>query len=143
LSVVDEAVENGVGIGRIADHGVPALDRELAGDDGGSSSVTFLEDLEQVVTGLCVERLEAPVIENQQLDATEGANDPGIAAVAAREREITEQLGDALVEDRAVIAAGLVAEGAGQPTLADAGRAANDQAVVGVDPIAAAVIASR
>jgi hypothetical protein len=35
LSVVDEAVENGVGIGRIADHGVPALDRELAGDDGG------------------------------------------------------------------------------------------------------------
>src|SRR5882724_5260511 len=94
LSVVDEAVENGVGIGRIADHGVPALDGELAGDDGGASSVAFLENFEQIVAGLGVERLEPPVVENQELDAAEGAHDPGIAAVAAREREITEQLGD-------------------------------------------------
>lgn len=60
----------------------------------------------------------------------------GIAAVAAGEREITELLGDALVEHRSVIPAGLVAEGTGQPTLADAGWSANDQTVVGVDPIA-------
>ena len=38
-----------------------------------------------------------------------------MAAVAAGQREIGEQLGDALVEHRAVVAAGLVAEGAGQP----------------------------
>ena len=31
---MDEAVENGVGIGRVADHGVPILDGELAGYDG-------------------------------------------------------------------------------------------------------------
>ena len=140
LSVMDEAVENGVGIGRIADHGVPAFDGELAGDDGGASSVAFLKNLEQVVAGLGVERLEPPVVEDQELDAAEGADDAGIAAVAAGEREIAEQLGDALVEHRAIIPAGLVAEGAGQPTLADASRAANDQTVVRVDPIAAASI---
>jgi hypothetical protein len=37
LSVVDETVENGVGIGRIADHGMPALDGELAGDEYSSA----------------------------------------------------------------------------------------------------------
>ena len=34
VGVMDEAVENGVGIGRVADHGVPILDGELAGYDG-------------------------------------------------------------------------------------------------------------
>ena len=62
---------------------------------------------------------------------------PGIATVAARQREIAEQLGNPLVEHGAVIAACLVAEGAGEPTFADAGRAADDQIVVGVDPLAA------
>ena len=60
-----------------------------------------------------------------------------MAAVAAGQREIGEQLGDALIEHRAVVAAGLVAEGTGKPTFADAGRAAQDQIVVRVDPLAA------
>ena len=64
------------------------------------------------------------------------AHDAGIAAVAAGQREIGEQLGDALIENRAVVAAGLVAEGTGKPTFADAGRPAQDQIVVRVDPLA-------
>jgi hypothetical protein len=36
------------------------------------------------------------------LDAANAAQDAGIAAVAAGERELGEQLGDALVENRAV-----------------------------------------
>jgi hypothetical protein len=35
-SVVDEAVEDGVGERWIADHVVPVIDGHLAGDDGGS-----------------------------------------------------------------------------------------------------------
>ena len=73
--------------------------------------------------GLGVERLEAPIVENEQLDAAEGAEEPAIAAVAAGEREIAEELGHALVEDGAVVAAGLVTEGCGEPTFADTGRA--------------------
>jgi hypothetical protein len=34
----------------------------------------------------------------------------GIAAIAAGEREVGEELGNALIEDRAVVAAGFVAE---------------------------------
>ena len=69
-------------------------------------------------------------------DAAERAQEAGIAAVAAGEREIVEQPGDALIEDGAVVAAGLVAERAGEPALADAGRAADDQVLVRVDPVA-------
>ena len=34
MGVVDEAVEDGVGIGRVADYLVPFVDRDLAGQDG-------------------------------------------------------------------------------------------------------------
>ena len=46
-----------------------------------------------------------------------------MAAVAAGESEIGEEPGDALIEHGAVVAAGLVAEGRGEPALADAGWA--------------------
>ena len=48
-----------------------ADDGQLAGDDGGAASVAILEDFEQVVPGLVVERLQAPVVKDQQLDAAE------------------------------------------------------------------------
>src|SRR3954447_2974088 len=69
-----------------------------------------------------------------RLDAAEGAHQRGIAAVAAGQRESGEQLGDALVEHRAVVAARLVAESAGQPTLTDTGRPFDDQVLRLVDP---------
>ena len=36
MSVVDQAVEDGVGEGGITEIGVPAIDGELAGDEGGA-----------------------------------------------------------------------------------------------------------
>ena len=90
MSIVDKAVENGVGIGGIADDGVPVFDGELAGDDGGSAPVAFLEDLEKVVSGLSIEGLEPPVVEDEKVDAAECAGETGIAAVSARQRQIAE-----------------------------------------------------
>jgi hypothetical protein len=102
---------------------VPVLDGELAGDDGGAPSVAVLENLQEVVAGLGVERLEPPIVEDEELDVAEHTDETGIAAVAARERQIAEQLGQTLVQHRAVIPARFVAERAGEPTLADTGRA--------------------
>jgi hypothetical protein len=133
---VDEAVEDGVGIGWVADHRVPVLDGKLTGDDGGSAAVAIFENLEQVVASLGVKRVEPPIVENEELDAAQRAADAGISAIAARERQLAEQFGDALIEDRAVVAASLMAKRASKPTLADAGRTADDQIVVRVDPIA-------
>jgi hypothetical protein len=81
-----------------------------------------------------VEGVETPIVEDQELGGVEAAHDAGITPVAMRQREIGEEFGDGVIEHRAVVAAGLVAEGTGKPTLADSGRPAQDQIVVGVDP---------
>ena len=83
-----------------------------------------------------VKRREAPVVEDEQLDAGEALEQAGMASVAAGERQRLEQPRHALVEDGAVVAAGLVPEGAGDPGFADAGRAGDQQILVAVDPIA-------
>ena len=104
--------------------------------DGRAAPIAFLEDFEEIVTGGGVERLEAPIVEDEQIGAAEIAQEARMASVAARQREVLEQLGNALIEDRAVVAAGLVAERRSQPALADAGRPEQGQIVVGVDPFA-------
>ena len=122
MGVVDEAVENGVGISRIADHLVPFVDRDLARQNGRAAAVAFFEDLVEVAAGTSIEWIEPPIVENEELSAIETAHNAGMAAVTAGQREIGEQLGDALVKDRAVVAAGLVPESTSKPTFADAGR---------------------
>jgi len=59
-----------------------------------------------------------------------------VAAVAARQSEVGEQPRDALIEHGAIVAAGLVAERRGEPALADAGGAADQQIDMVVDPLA-------
>src|SRR3954447_19263652 len=105
MGVVDEAIEDSVGIGWIADHLLPFVDRHLAGEDGRAAAVSFFEDLVEIAAGARARRIEAPVVENEELGGGEGSHDAGIAPVAAGQREIGEQLWDALVKNRAVIAA--------------------------------------
>ena len=69
MGVVDEAVEDGVGIGGIADEVVPLIDGDLAGDERGAAAVALFEDFEEIVAGAGIERLKAPVVEDKKLDA--------------------------------------------------------------------------
>ena len=57
-------------------------------------------------------------------------------AVATGQAEVGEQPRHPLVQDGVVVAAGLLAEGAGQPGLPDAGRPLDDQVLPGLDPAA-------
>jgi hypothetical protein len=122
MGVVNEAVEDGVGICRLAYEGVPFVDGDLAGEDGRAAPIAFLEDLVEVTTGTGVERFEAPIVEDEELNAGETAQDAGIAAVTAGERELGEELGNPLIKNRAVVAASLVTKGTGKPTFADPSR---------------------
>ena len=123
MGIVNDAVEDGVGECGLSDQVVPAVDRDLAGDQGGAAAIAVLDDFEHVMTLLGPERLEAPIVEDQQLDAAKGAHQSRIAAIAASEREIAEHPRDALIKDRAVVAAGLLTECASQPAFANTGRA--------------------
>ena len=48
MGVVDEPVEDGVGVGRMADQAMPFGDGKLAGDERGFAAVSILEDFEKV-----------------------------------------------------------------------------------------------
>ena len=60
----------------------------------------------------------------------------GWRRVPSRQGEIFAELGPAMIEHRAIVAAGLVAERRGQPTFPDAGRTDESQIVVRLDPFA-------
>ena len=137
VGVVDEAVEHGIGQGRGADHLVPAVDWHLAGDQHRSGVVAVLDDLEQVTGLLGRQRLRSPVVEDQQLGARELLEQLGIAAVAARQAERREQARHAIVQDRQVLPAGLLAERAGEPAFADTARPGDHQVAPAADPVAA------
>ena len=140
MSVVNEAVEDGVGISRVADEGVPFVDGDLTGENGRAAPITLLEDLVEVTTGAGIEGFEAPIIEDEELDAGKAAQDAGVAAVTTGERELAEELGDPLVENRAVVTTSLVTERTGKPTFADPGGPAHDQIVVPLDPVTLSLI---
>src|SRR6516164_3718029 len=106
MGVVNDAVEDGVGERRFPDQVVPTVDRDLASDQRGAAAVAVLDDFEHVVALLRSEWLEAPIIEDQQLYAAEGAHQTRISPVAAGERQIAEHPRHALIEHRAVIATG-------------------------------------
>ena len=64
MGIVDDTIQDRVGKGWIADQVVPAIDRDLAGDQRGATRVALLDDLEQVAALLGPERLEPPVVED-------------------------------------------------------------------------------
>jgi len=71
----------------VPDDAVPGSYGELAGNDRRTTA----QDFQQIVTGLFVERFEAPIIEDQDLNMTQCALQPGIPAVATRENKLGKQ----------------------------------------------------
>jgi len=111
----------------VADGLMPAIHRKLGRDDSGATSISLLEDFEQVVARARVERLQAPVVEDQQIGSAKGFQHAGMAAVAARQGEVFAELGPAVIEHGAIVAAGLVADGAGEPAFTNAAGADEGQ----------------
>ena len=48
VSIVNEAVQDGVAEGGVTDDVVPMFDGDLAGDDGRGATVAIIEDLQKV-----------------------------------------------------------------------------------------------
>src|SRR5664280_2520404 len=136
VSVVNEAVQDRVAQGGIADDVVPMFDGDLAGNDGRGATVAIIKDLQQVAPFGRTENRQTPIIENEELNAPEGFEQATIAAVAASKSERLEQARDAMILDRTIVAAGLVAEGTGNPALAQAGCPCDEQVLIAADPVA-------
>ena len=72
MRVVNETIEDGVGVGRIADDLMPGRNGKLGGEDRRSAPVALFEDFREAVVGAGVERLGAEVVEAQEIGAAEG-----------------------------------------------------------------------
>src|SRR5208282_6618838 len=114
---------------------MPAVHGNLTGDDDRALVVAILDDFEQVARLFGGERLRPPIVEDEQLDARQRAQKPGIARIAVSDGEIGEEPGHAGVENGEVLSARLVAEGASEPTLAQAARPGQEQIAALGDPV--------
>ena len=120
----------------LADGFVPSVDGQLRCDHCRAASVAFLQDLQKVVAGACVKRLQPPVVKDQEIRPSEASQEAGMTSVAASQRQVLEQSGHALIENRLVVPAGLVTQRGGAPAFANAGWPHEDQIVVPLDPVA-------
>jgi hypothetical protein len=137
VSVVDKAIQDSVAEGGVTDNVVPMFDGDLAGDDGRGATVAIIKDLQKVAPFGRIENRKAPVIEDQELNAADGFEQAAISAIAAGKGERLEQARHAMILDRTIVTAGLVAEGAGNPAFAEPGCPCDEQVLVSVDPVAA------
>ena len=69
---------------------MPRRRRELVGYDVRLLAVSVLRDLKQVMSGLRVQGLKAPIVQYEQFDAGEAFEPAGGAAVAALKGEFVE-----------------------------------------------------
>ena len=134
MGVVDDPVAYGVCKGGIADHVVPQVDRKLARNDGRPHLVPVLHDFQEVPPLLVCKGVESPVVYDEQPHPLEPLEELHVAAVRAGDFQLLGQSRHPDVEGADALPDGAVAQGAGDVSFADAGRADHDEIVMVPDP---------
>jgi len=90
--------------------------------------------VQQVLALRVLESDEAPIIEDEDIDARETCRYDGVRAVAVRERELRKQAWQAAIDDAMPLTAGLLPEGTDQKRLADASWPGDQDVLMLDDP---------
>ena len=93
---------------------------EVAGDDGGLALVAFVDDFVEVFIARCTQRLEAKVVDQQQVNFGDGADQFGARSLCARLSEPGLQLRLAERQNLEALAQCLMPDGVGDMGLAGA-----------------------
>jgi len=88
---VCEPVEDGFSECGVGEQFVPGVYGELRGDHGGASVDAIFEDFQEVGGLVAQEGRETKVVDNQDVDASEGGQDAGIASVGPCRCEVVEE----------------------------------------------------
>lgn len=94
---MNEAIQDRVAESGIADDVVPVFDGDLTGDDGRGPTMAIIEDLQEVAPFGRIEYRQAPIVEDEELNAADVFEHSAIAAVAPSEGERLEQARDAII----------------------------------------------
>ena len=124
---MNEAIQDRVAESGVTDDVVPKFDGDLAGNDGRCSTMAIIEDLQEVAPFWRTENRQAPVVKDEELNTADSFEQAAIAAIAPSEGERLKQARDTVILDRTIVAASLVAEGASNPTLTEAGWPCDEQ----------------
>ena len=92
VGFVDQPIQDGVGQCGIADCGVPLVDGQLAGGDGGASAVALFEHLEQVAAIFGVGLDQSRIVDDKNLGPGEPGQQFGVASVALGDGQFAQQL---------------------------------------------------
>jgi hypothetical protein len=90
---------------------MPMIEGDLTGHDGRSALMAIVDDFEQIAALFAAQRSPSPIVENEEFDARQRLEKPGVATIAAGERQCPEQARKAMVENGAVVAAGRTSAG--------------------------------
>ena len=119
--MVQQAVQDGIGNGGVADDGVPVFDGALAGDNGGVCPIAILDDFEQVVALGIVERSEEQIVEDEELDFGQAVKRFEMRAVGFGLEQYFKQARCAQIEHGVALTGSEVAKRASEITFAHAG----------------------
>src|ERR1700730_12486738 len=97
MRVMDEAVQNGISESGVADDFVPTIDRHLADDQHRTCIVAILDDFQKITALIGIEWFGSPIIEDEEPDAREHAQQLGIASVAAGQCKGREQTRNSII----------------------------------------------
>lgn len=130
---MDEAVEQRIGERWISELGVPYVDGKLTATERGAMAVTVLQDFQQIPSLHLGRRTHQEIIQNQQVEAGKTAQEFGVAAIGASERQFIEQATGSVVADSVALAEGGLSERARDVGLAGAGGSDDQDASVVLD----------
>ena len=68
VSIVNEAVQDRVAEGGVADDVMPMFHGDLAGDDSRCTTMAIIEDLQEIAPFGGIENRQAPIIKNEKLN---------------------------------------------------------------------------
>ena len=112
---MNDAIQDRVAERGLADDVMPGWHGELAGDQDGAAAVAILDDFHGVAALAGGEAIGSPIVEDEEIDLDQHAEQAREAAVAVGEIEIGEQARHAGVVDGVAVAARLLRQRAGQP----------------------------
>src|SRR5262245_8065389 len=136
VGVVDEAIEDGISVGWFSDEIVPRFDGELTGDQRRGAAMPVLDDLQEIAPLAGVEAVRTEIVQNEQIDPGEHAEEACEAAIPMGELQLCEEARHARVVCAVALAAGPLSEGAGEPGFAEAAFSANENIALVSNPAA-------
>jgi hypothetical protein len=133
---VDQPIEDRIGERGVSDSLMPVFERQLAGEDGGASVVTVFQHLQEISAVFLTERGQGSIIQDKDIGFGQRAHQCHLAPIDFGDREFLQQAGEAQIEGRQVMPAGLMAQGTRQPGFPDARWPGDEHIVTVADPLA-------